>query len=107
MVTQGRLSSDGEIAQRILSSKSHRWLYEREWRLFCPSKDRLDLGTNCISRVYFGNRMTDTCKEKLLAVLDDKHVEARAMKLDGYKIEFSVLPAKGYTLRVGLEDEVD
>jgi hypothetical protein len=51
--------------------------------------------------------MTDTCKEKLLAVLDDKHVEARAMKLDGYKIEFSVLPAKGYTLRVGLEDEVD
>ncbi len=58
MVTQGRLS-DGEIAQRILSSKSHRWLYEREWRLFCPSQGRLELGANCISRVYFGNRITD------------------------------------------------
>jgi hypothetical protein len=106
MVTQ-KLLSDGETAQRILSSKSYRWLHEREWRLFSPSHDRLPLGANCISRVYVGNRMTDTCKDGLLAVLADKHIEARAMKLDGYRIEFSKLQAKGYTLRPGLEDEID
>ena len=107
LVTQARVSEGEEVAQRILSSKSHRWLYEREWRLFCAASGKLNLERRCISRVYLGNRMDEQRRTNLLKVLADEHIEAHAMELDGYKLSFRNIKAGKFTTRPGLEDEVD
>lgn len=107
LLTQARASESEEIAQKILSSKSHRWLYEREWRLFCTAPGQLNLERRCISRVYLGNRMDEQRKEDLLKLLEDKHIEAHAMELDGYKLSFKNIETRKFTTRPGLEDEVD
>jgi hypothetical protein len=104
LVTQDRLS-EGEIAQRILSSKSHRWLYEREWRLFSSDSRQSNLSKECISRVYLGNRIAEHRKSALLDLLRAKHIEAHAMNLEGYSVSFSEIQ-NGFTRRPRLEDEL-
>lgn len=78
-----------EIAQRILSSKGHRWLYEREWRVFCPNPGIQLLSKNCISRVYLGNRIDTSAKEKISAALSELGIPTKRMRISGYEIKFS------------------
>jgi hypothetical protein len=51
IVVSSRDKNDTEIAMKILSSKSHRWLYEREWRLICTRVGEEGLSKNCIRKV--------------------------------------------------------
>jgi len=81
--------SDPLIAKRLLATKSHRWLYEREWRLMTPTNGRLPLGRgDCISRVFLGNRITDQAKRELVRVCEQQGIRHRMMAIDGYSISF-------------------
>jgi hypothetical protein len=106
MITQRRLS-DGEVALRILSSKSNRWLHEREWRLISPYQHAVTLKCNCISRVFFGNRLSRENRFAVLKLLKKKHIEAREMALNGYEMKFEKLDTGSFTTRPTLEDEID
>ena len=82
-------TSDDDVAKRILSTKSHRWLYEREWRLFSSKTGPLPLrARKCISYVYIGNRMTKDRKKTLMRLLDAKKIRYKIMAIDGYSIRF-------------------
>ena len=48
-----------EIAKMIISYKNHRWLYEREWRMFA-SKGKVEYNNQrCVARVYLGSRINE------------------------------------------------
>jgi hypothetical protein len=79
---------DREAAKKVLSSKSYRWLHEREWRLFSPSTGRVKVAANSISCVYLGYRMRAESKKSITASLAKKKIPYKEMSLDGYSIRF-------------------
>jgi hypothetical protein len=82
-------ATDLDIAKKILCTKSHRWLYEREWRLFSTNTHRLNLGRgDCISQVYLGSRMRPEVKQTLVNCLSAKAIRYKTMSIDGYNISF-------------------
>ena len=89
-----KMSNDADLAKRILSTKSHRWLYEREWRMF-SSRSGLQRfnGTECISCIYIGNRISDSSREAVLETARDTGIRCKIMSIDGYSIGFKA-PAK-------------
>lgn len=77
-----------EIAKRVLSYKNHRWLYEREWRMFAP-RPRVDYrDPACVYRVYLGNRILPENRQKLTQITDQLGIEHRMMNIDGYELSF-------------------
>jgi hypothetical protein len=82
-------ATSSDIAKKILSTKSHRWLYEREWRLIAPNTGRVPLNAkNCVSCVYIGKRMETTRKNDLTAALLQKQIRIKLMQIDSYSITF-------------------
>lgn len=53
-----RASNDAQGACAILSTKSLKWSYEWEWRLFASARGQAPHGEGVIPTVYFGMRMT-------------------------------------------------
>jgi len=86
-------TDDDDVAQQILSFKSHRWLHEREWRLFKKGAGKFSLSQNCVSHIYFGNRMNPNDIGKFKSGLRLKDIPVSRMKLKGYSIEFDRLKA--------------
>ena len=81
-------STREETARQILSYKSHRWLYEREWRLFKQEPGRLNLAGNCVSHVFVGDRMKRPQIAKLKSRLKLRKIPISQMQLDGYSVAF-------------------
>jgi len=85
-------ATDVETAARqILSFKSHRWIHEREWRLFKGGAGELDIAKNCISHIYVGDKM-DTAETSKLKVLL-KGIPVSRMELEGYSMSFKRVKA--------------
>ena len=83
-------ANSSDIAKKILSTKSHRWLYEREWRMFSRTAGPQSLyGVSCIRHVYIGKRMPSTFVSELRAALDSKGIRYKLMTIDGYSIRFT------------------
>jgi Protein of unknown function (DUF2971) len=87
-----RNADESDLAKKILATKSDRWLYEREWRLFSPTKEKLHQGAKAISRVYFGNRISSDAKFQLVSLLQTIGVRWRQMDISGYRIQFLRMP---------------
>jgi Protein of unknown function (DUF2971) len=75
-------------AQQILSFKSHRWLHEREWRLFKDGPGKLEIEPRCISHVYVGDRMEQKEIQRLTRSLRRSGIAVSRMELDGYSMAF-------------------
>jgi len=81
--------SEPDTAMKILSTKSHRWLYEREWRLFCSRTGRQPISQDSISRVFLGSKMNSRVRSRVTQHLTGAGIGHMAMKIDGYEITFS------------------
>lgn len=81
-------TDESDVAQQILSVKSHRWLHEREWRLFRKGFGKFKLSKSCVSHVYLGNRMSQLEINQFREEFQNKDVPLSVMKLKGYSIEF-------------------
>ncbi len=86
MSLAGRRNQD-ERAKAILSTKNLMWTYEREWRLFAPTRGRAEHGPGVVRRVYLGARMDPADKRLITGRLLDMNMEVRRTRVDGYTVE--------------------
>ena len=77
-----------KLAKMILSHKSYRWLYEREWRMFSSMGNAFYGITNCVTRVYFGYRMSSRNRKRLGETLKRLKIEKKDMDITKYVIKF-------------------
>lgn len=78
-----------EAAERILSHKSYRWLYEREWRLLSPWRGITPLPSGAVSHVYFGRRLKERQHSMLKKMLEKEKIPCSQMSINGYSIRFT------------------
>jgi hypothetical protein len=83
-----------ELAKMILSYKNHRWLYEREWRMFGKQGDVFYGDHSCVARVYIGARMSMHQRKGLEARLKRLKIPSSTMKLNGYSLSFDIKPKR-------------
>lgn len=78
----------GYLAKRVLSCKSYRWLYEREWRAFGPRGSGGYGNVTCVQTVYLGSRISPTHRKRIVAELKPLGIRCRAMSLEKYSMTF-------------------
>ena len=82
-----------EKAKLALSTKTLRWMNEREWRLIGPSAGEARYKTaNCVTHVYLGFRIAADHREKLRQELKNMKIPVSEMEIDKYAISFSRVP---------------
>jgi hypothetical protein len=81
--------SPDEMAKLALSTKTLRWMTEREWRLIGPSSGKVMYKTaNCVAHVYLGARIAAEHRKKLRRALKDKEIPVSEMEVNKYAISF-------------------
>jgi hypothetical protein len=84
-----RTSDDpGHLAKMVLSYKSYKWLYEREWRMFAPLGKAYYPDTASITCVYLGSRVSDRDRAEIMNKLRSLKIKVRDMTIDKYSISF-------------------
>lgn len=73
-------------ARAVLSAKSLKWAYEREWRLFSPQPGHAHHGSNGAATVYLGMRMTDADRRAISRRLAGTGIGVRRTLVDGYSL---------------------
>ena len=76
------------LVKMILSHKSYRWLYEREWRMFARMGKAYYHNTNCVTRIYLGYRIGHSHRKHLVEILKRLELEKKEMGIKKYIIEF-------------------
>lgn len=77
-----------ETARRVLSQKNHRWLYEREWRMFGPQGLISYNDLACVKSVYIGFRAPSDARKKIEARIAKLGIKIKSMKIYKYSIIF-------------------
>jgi hypothetical protein len=84
-----------ETAKIILSHKNHRWLYEREWRIFATILGKLEYkNPRCVARVYIGSRVPEVQRGKIERRLKRLKIPLHIQTLNGYAMSFRLARAK-------------
>ncbi len=78
------LDDTTRLAKWILSTKHESWSYEREWRLFAPTRDNVLFDCQAIRRVILGPRMSKNIARHIEQRLGPDLV--RRTLIDGYKV---------------------
>jgi hypothetical protein len=78
-------------ANKVLSFKSQKWLYEREWRLFSRTEIAEYRSVDCVSAVYLGSRCSAGDSRDVFERVRRIQVPVKIMKLEKYSIEFESL----------------
>jgi len=79
----------GQLAKMVLSYKSYKWLYEREWRMFAPLGKAYYRNIASVTRVYLGSRISDHDRNEILKKLKPLKIKVREMAIDKYSISFA------------------
>jgi hypothetical protein len=85
----------GQLAKMVLSYKSYKWLYEREWRMFAPLGKAYYRDTASVTRVYLGSRVSDRDRNKIMSKLKQLKIKTRDMTIDKYSISFEAPSRSG------------
>lgn len=75
-----------ERARAVLSAKSLKWAYEREWRLFSPQPGRAKHGSRGAVTVYLGMRMAAEDRREIQRRLKGTGIAIRRTIVDGYSL---------------------
>lgn len=75
-------------AKLALSSKTVRWMSEREWRIIAPTSGRVNYDKGCVSRIYLGGRISSKDKAAVIDVAKKMKIRVDEMQLDKYQITF-------------------
>jgi hypothetical protein len=82
-------TAHNDLAKMVLSYKNHRWLYEREWRMFAPEQGKLHYrDTACVTTVYLGSRISETHRKAITDRLKESKIRTRSMTINKYSISF-------------------
>ncbi|PRD41362.1 hypothetical protein C5748_21995 [Phyllobacterium phragmitis] len=77
-------------AKLTLSSKSVRWMSEREWRLITPGYGAAHYDDiKCVFRIYLGSRVEAKIEKKVRQEMAALNIPVLKMRIDMYKIGFS------------------
>lgn len=87
-----------ELAKMVLSFKNHRWLYEREWRMFAEQGQASYQNQKCVAKVYIGSRMDLAQRRKIEDRLKPLKIPISIMDLNGYSMTFNI-ERKHHTVR--------
>jgi hypothetical protein len=79
----------GQLAKMVLSYKSYKWLYEREWRMFAPLGKAYYRDIASVTRVYLGSRVSDRDRNEIMKRLKPLKIKVREMAIDKYSISFA------------------
>lgn len=102
-VGRTRLPRDfNEIAKMILSYKSYRWHYEREWRVFGEPGELNYTNLRCVSRVYIGARSSLEDRREVANRLRVLGIPVHIQKLDRYKMSFELQRANRQSKKASL-----
>lgn len=74
-------------ARAILSTKSLKWSYEREWRLFAERSGPAQHGARSIPTVYLGMRMDPADRQIIRDTLGAAAIRLRDIEIDGYRVK--------------------
>lgn len=74
-------------ARAILSTKSPKWSYEQEWRLFAENTGPARFTTNAVSCVYLGARMPDQDRQLVRQRLESLGTAMRDTFVDGFTVK--------------------
>lgn len=74
-------------ARAVLSAKSLKWAYEREWRLFSPQPGRAEHGPKAATTVYLGMRMAEEDRGAIRRRLKGTDIAVRRTLVDGYSLK--------------------
>lgn len=77
-----------ELAKMVLSYKSYRWLYEREWRMFATQGRISYEDVRCVAQVYLGWRMEPDDRERVETALKRLKIKTSDMSIEKYSISF-------------------
>ncbi len=78
-----------DLAKMVLSYKNHRWLYEREWRMFAPEQGNVHYrDTACVTTVYLGSRISEAHRRGITDRLKESGIRTRCMSINKYSISF-------------------
>ena len=77
-----------ELARRALSSKSYRWLYEREWRLFAPIGQAIYERPGAVNCIFLGSRIDGSVDRLIRERMGLLKIPVRAMSINRYAIKF-------------------
>ncbi len=81
--------------RRVLSSKSHKWGYEREWRMFTQRLGRIGYRNPVAVRtIYFGHRIDADIRRTIEGLARSQGIECSEMQLDGYGVRFDNTEAR-------------
>jgi len=75
-------------ARMILSYKSYKWLYEREWRMFAPLGPALYGNTASVTSIYLGSRITANHRAEMMNRLRRLNIKTYSMAVKKYAISF-------------------
>ncbi|WP_223999047.1 DUF2971 domain-containing protein [Aureimonas sp. SA4125] len=77
---------EGEHARAILSTKSLKWVYEREWRLFVTSRGQAGYEPGAVRHVWLGARMQPDIKNRVQSRVELMNIEVHETRVDGYLV---------------------
>jgi len=80
-------ASDNETAVRaILSTKSARWLYEREWRAFSATRGAVSYRSRAVTRLIMGSRIAPEDAHEIQEVAEEIGVPVHRVEVKGYRL---------------------
>lgn len=75
--------------RRVLSSKSQKWGYEREWRMFTQRLGRIVYrNPGAVRTIYFGHRIDADIRRNIERLALSQDIECSEMQLNGYRVGF-------------------
>lgn len=81
--------------RRVLSSKSQKWSYEREWRLFASQAGAIYYNNeSVIKTIYVGSRIDSRIKKIISQRTQRINITISEMNLRGYRIAFDNTSAR-------------
>ena len=83
-----RTDSPETAAKMILSYKNHRWLYEREWRMFGPLGRVRYRNPKCVARIYLGSRISAEARALITQRMLPLRIAVHEMNIDKYSLTF-------------------
>ena len=80
--------SPEHLAKMVLSHKSYKWLYEREWRMFARIGKARYREHSCVTRMYLGSRVGENSRTKFLNAMTPLGIKIYEMTVHKYAINF-------------------
>lgn len=81
--------------RRVLSSKSQKWGYEREWRMFTQRLGRIRYrNVATVRTIYFGHRIDPDIRRTIEGLARQQGIDCSEMRLDGYRVSFDNTEAR-------------